>query len=360
MGKLEIKIYKVKCGDCFYIRYISDKKVINIFIDAGYAGTYKKTFRNDVKDIIKNGEKIDLFVITHIDQDHIKGMTPFIKEFGIDIIEELWFNHPEKFEVRESNTEINVSVKQGINLRDYFQSRGRNITKVMAMNEFTLFESIKFQILSPNQKALNKFQNDWEAEERQEIEKKQKRQIEIDVSSTSNDYNKSVDELISTPFNEDDDSYNGSSIAFLLSVGKFQALFCADAHPSIIYESLERLRYTKTNPLKIDFLKVSHHGSKKNLSNELLSVLNCQNFVFSANGINRDNLPNKETLARIVKDISRNQEERLYLYFNDDNQTLQNIRTLEEEKLYNFECKYAQSNTNHLKISYDGNVLQIE
>jgi hypothetical protein len=40
-------------------------------------------------------------------------MTPFIKEFGIDIIEELWFNHADKFEVKESNTEINVSVRQG-------------------------------------------------------------------------------------------------------------------------------------------------------------------------------------------------------------------------------------------------------
>jgi hypothetical protein len=230
----------------------------------------------------------------------------------------------------------------------------------MAMNEFTLSESIKFQILSPNQKALDKFKNDWEAKERQKIEKQQKRQIEIDVSSTPNDYHKSINELIYIPFNEDDDPYNGSSIAFVLNVGVFQALFCADAHPTIIYESLESLGYTKTNPLKIDFLKVPHHGSKKNLSDELLSVLNCQNFVFSANGTNRDNLPNKETLARIVKDISRNQVERLYLYFNYDNQTLQNIRTLEEEKLYNFECKYAQSNTNHLKISYDGNVLQIE
>jgi beta-lactamase superfamily II metal-dependent hydrolase len=351
MEKLEIKIYKVKCGDCFYIRYITDKKVINIFIDAGYAGTYKQTFRNDIKEIVRNGEKIDLFVITHIDQDHISGMIPFIKEFGIDIIEELWFNHPEKFEVRESNTEINVSVSQGINLRDYFQSRGREITEVIAINEFTLSELIRFQILSPNQKALDKYKNDWEAEERQ---------MEINVSSTSNDYNRSMDELISIPFIEDDATDNGSSIAFVLSIGKFQALFCADAHPSVICESLEKLGYTTKKPLKIDFLKVPHHGSKRNLSNELLSVLDCQNFVFSANGVNRDNLPNKETLARIVKNVCRNKEEKLYLYFNYDNQKLQSIRTSEEQKLYNFEFKYAQSNTNHLKINYDGYILQIE
>ena len=357
MEKLEIKIYKVKCGDCFYIRYITENKVVNIFIDAGYAGTYKHTFRNKINNIIRNGEKVDLFVITHIDQDHISGMTPFIKEFGIDIIQELWFNHPEKFEIKESSIEVDVSVRQGINLRDYFQSRGRTITKVLTMNEFTLSESIKFQILSPNQKALDKFKNDWEAEEKQEV---RKRQIEIDVSGTSNDYNKSIDELISIPFNEDDEPSNGSSIAFILSIGGFQALFCADAHPSIICESLEKLGYTTTNPLKIDFCKVPHHGSKRNLSNELLSVLDCQKFVFSANGTNRDNLPNRETLARIVKNIRRNQEEKLYLYFNHDNPTLQSIRTLEEEKLYNFECKYAQPNTNHLKISYDGKVLQIE
>jgi hypothetical protein len=39
MDNLTIKFYKVKCGDCIYLRYTSQNKVINIFIDAGYSDT---------------------------------------------------------------------------------------------------------------------------------------------------------------------------------------------------------------------------------------------------------------------------------------------------------------------------------
>ena len=37
-------------------------------------------------------------------------------------------------------------------------------------------------------------------------------------------------------------------------------------------------------PLKIDYVKVSHHGSKANTNDELLSLLDCNNFIISANG----------------------------------------------------------------------------
>jgi hypothetical protein len=77
-------------------------------------------------------------------------------------------------------------------------------------------------------------------------------------------------------------------------------LLLGDAHPSTVVESLEALGYTAQNPLQIDYVKVSHHGSKANTNDDLLTLIDCNNFIISANG-NHHGLPNKKTLARIIK-----------------------------------------------------------
>ena len=341
MGKIEIKVYQVKCGDCFYIRYISDSKVINIFVDAGYSGTYKKTFRNDVKEIVARGEKIDLFVITHIDQDHISGIKPFLKEFGIDNVEKFWFNHYDKLNISEETNETEIGVKDGITLKNYFQTRNREINEIIAGDELAISDEIKFKILSPSVNKLKTFKNYW---------KEEGKKYEYEISSKkSSDYNKSIDELLLNTFKEDNDIANGSSIAFLLEIGTFKCLFSGDAHPSVLYDSLQKLGYTKEKPLKLDFLKVPHHGSKRNLSNELLEILDCQNFIFSANGVNQDYLPNKETIARIVTNSTRAIRKSINLHFNYDNECLRSIRTNQEEIKYNFKCEYSDN----LKINYE-------
>lgn len=346
MSEIEIKFYKVRCGDCIYIRYCSEKEVINIFIDAGYVDTYKSTLKPEIKRILENGEQIHLFVITHIDQDHISGMTPFLKVHDISLIQDLWFNHADKFKVPDTSIEKEISIKQGINLRDHCFKKGYAITKIIADEEKRI-SNISFKILSPTTQKLEELIDDWE-----------KKEFEFDVSPKANDHNKPLDELYLNPFEEDTEPPNGSSIAFLLEVDDFSAIFSADAHPTTLYQSLLKLGFSKDNPLKLNLFKVPHHGSKKNLSTELIEIIDCDNYVFSANGINRDNLPNKETIARIARYSpakgARN------LFFNHDNETLRNITTFEEKKEHNLVCYYAKSTLNCLKFNFKNGILNFE
>ncbi|MFN8353195.1 MAG: MBL fold metallo-hydrolase [Spirosomataceae bacterium] len=348
MEKIEIRFYKVKCGDCTYLRYTSLKKTINIIIDAGYYGTYKTTLKKDASQIKERGEKIDLFVVTHIDRDHIGGIQPFLNDFGTDMIKEFWFNHADRLEYREKKIETEISVKQGSALRDKFHSEGRSFIEITAGNEYIIDKSIKLKILSPSAESLTRLKNEWVEEEKK---------FEFEISSKGNDYQRPIEELYSNPIDEDKDPINGSSIAFLLEIKSFNALFCADAHPSILYESLRKLGYSKANPLKLSLFKVPHHGSKRNISNDLLDILDCQNFVFSANGMNRDNLPNKETIAKIVKNPNRKTEKKMYFYFNYDNSCLRGITTHIEQETYNFNCFYTQSTNNYLETTFENGLL---
>lgn len=348
MSEIEIKFYKVKCGDCIYIRYKNEEEVINIFIDAGFAGTYRSTLKPEIKRIIENEEKIDLFVITHVDQDHISGMTPLLKEHDISLVQDLWFNHADKFTVPTDLIEKEISIRQGISLRDHCINKGYIVKKIVT-GEKKKISSISFKILSPTNEGIEEFINYWEEKERK---------FEFEISSNHNDYNKSIENLFLNPFIEDDELPNGSSIAFLFEVDDFRAIFSADAHPSVLYQSLTKLGYSKSKPIKLNLFKVPHHGSKRNLSKELIGIIDCENYVFSANGVNRDNLPNKETISRI---IFNNPRERLKnLYFNYDNDVLRNITTLEERERYNIMCYYAKSTLNCLKFNFENGLLNFE
>ena len=57
--------------------------------------------------------------------------------------------------------------------------------------------------------------------------------------------------------------------------------------------------YSKQNKLKVDIVKVSHHGSKDNTSNELLELIECNKFLISTDGKQHGH-PDKEALARII------------------------------------------------------------
>ena len=78
-GKVEIKIFQVKCGDCISIVYQNEDIIHSIIIDSGYAQTYHRTLKNEIKLL----NKIDLFIITHTDDDHIGGKKSFISELPV-------------------------------------------------------------------------------------------------------------------------------------------------------------------------------------------------------------------------------------------------------------------------------------
>ena len=50
---------------------------------------------------------------------------------------------------------------------------------------------------------------------------------------------------------------------------------------------------------KISVLKLPHHGSRKNLSSDLLKLLECRTFLVSSNG-KRFSHPNQESIARAI------------------------------------------------------------
>lgn len=114
------------------------------------------------------------------------------------------------------------------------------------------------------------------------------------VATVKNDYHIKISDFELNKWKEEDDIENGSSISFITEFEGKNILWLADAHPSDVVESLLKMGYSSQNKLKCEWVKITHHGSKRNNSNELYDLIDCSNFLVSANGENSPNYLQKK------------------------------------------------------------------
>lgn len=329
---MEIKFLDVGCGDGIYIRFLgSDDRFHNIIIDGGTekGDIYFKTLRKEINEIKERNEIIDLWVITHIDDDHIGGLLRLIKDepliIEIDLSKTMfWFNYSNwDYDTGIKKTNLK-SVRQGIRLRDHLKSNSHVTEFITDDMEKVDFFGLKILILSPNLEAFSELISTWEKEEVKIITRK----AALHKTSRANDYNIKVEEFdLST--NETDKSVeNQSSIAMLIEFKNKRIMLSSDSNPSVLINSLKKLGYTEEDKLSVEYMQVPHHGSKFNTSDQLLKLINCANYIVSADGFNKDNLPNKKTLARIIK---QNFGKLVNLYFTQKNDLTNSIFEVDKE-----------------------------
>ena len=93
---------------------------------------------------------------------------------------------------------------------------------------------------------------------------------------------------------------NASSIVLLAEYRGKSCLFAGDTNPDILESAVDRLLHAgKQTRLHLDALKVPHHGSRFNVTADLIQKLNCRKFLISTNGVKFEH-PDPESIARII------------------------------------------------------------
>lgn len=123
-------------------------------------------------------------------------------------------------------------------------------------------------------------------------------------SRTSSKYqynlkNNSLDDLANFKFEKDHSLPNKSSVSFILHHNHYKFLLLGDAHIDQVNKSLATLGYDK-EALAIDFVKVSHHGSRKNINKEFLEMIKTNQYIICPTHDEDSKHPDRETIARIV------------------------------------------------------------
>lgn len=321
---MRIKFLKALHGDCTLVSFGGK----NLLIDGGAVGCYYDAnlnaygeLKTEVEAIRQRRERIDLLILTHIDNDHICGLLKWFEmdENALELISHIWFNSglvlarllDEKVNddlkvfIQKTNSAL-TGVTEALEFEDHIGSHKIWDKQIWISGMVLEQPDFKIEIISPEEKQLRKLIK----------EHKSKLGEQAFTRTKSSDWHLNIKDLIEEEsklefeFQEDKSVKNGSSIAFILSTESKRVLFLADAHPNVVLNGLATFGYDKNRPLNVDLVKLSHHGSNSNTNAELLQAISTKNFFISTNGAYHSH-PGKRTLARILaQDLQAN------IYFN--------------------------------------------
>jgi hypothetical protein len=105
--------------------------------------------------------------------------------------------------------------------------------------------------------------------------------------------------LAATSTEPDDSVSNGASIAVLADWGGRTCLLTGDAHADVLLEALDRWLGPGAT-LDVDVFKLPHHGSKANVTDELMRRVRARVYVFSSSGEGNSRHPNDQAVARAI------------------------------------------------------------
>lgn len=300
-------------GDCLWIEYGDPRRPKRILIDGGTGKTIDALKKRIAEVVADEGScRFELFVVTHVDADHIGGALRLVQQHEALKVtfDDIWFNgyrHLVQVRKEEERRTDELGVKdgekltklleQGLPWNKQFNRRAIVVRDHEPLPVKTLPGGMKLTILSPTPAMLLRLEErEWEKiieeEEQKRIEEEEEAALPRDVLGENE---LRIEELLE-PTDPDRSYANGSSIAFVAEFGEKRLLLGADAYADVLCDSL--VRYASGRP-RFDAFKLPHHGSAANVTNELLAAIDCKTFLVSTNGVQHGH-PDREAIARAI------------------------------------------------------------
>lgn len=351
-------------GDCLLVEYGDAGRTRRLLVDGGPIGAYGE-LEARLSALPAGDRRFELIVLSHVDTDHIDGLVrlfanprpwPFV-------VKDVWFNGWRHLEEAHGL----LGGKQG----EYFSAllarrlddgcwNGAFDGKAVvvhdneALPERSLAGDMTLTLLSPTIPKLAKMRDAWRKDIGDVIEPgdldaawellaRQKRYLPGQglLGSTPE-----LDKLLEKQSRPDNAAANGSSIAFLAEFAGKSCLFLADAHPDAVCASLRRLLQARgLSRLVVDAVKVSHHGSKGNTTDELMSLIESPRFLFSTNGAQFGH-PDREAVQRVIARSTREPT----LYFNYVTERNREWKSCDLQMQLKFGVLYGKSETEPLVV----------
>lgn len=316
------KFLKAGNGDAILIQ----NNGFNIIIDGGNESKY---LMEEVKAIFEKGEYLNLLVITHHDDDHIKGIIDLLTivnqgAFGEKFIKKVVFNSPRLFlgKIVAPNERL-LSYKQAHEVEELLTSINTEWQICTDESDSLNFGNLTMDFLSPKLEDIKEYSNNKGT------------YLTSDYKCDWNTPMFILDKYIDDK-SQDSSIFNKNSVVIKLQFEGVKLLLTGDVTPKRLEEITNKLVVDNDgNPIDFDYVKLPHHGSYRSLNKTIIENLNCKNFIISTNG-KKYFLPNKRALLKILKYSRRLKGEKINFIFNY-NETLSNLNISEKElKDYNF------------------------
>lgn len=333
---LALDILRARKGDCLIVRYGSDGDEKLILVDGGPSRVFRRFLKPRLQAIRSEREldtneslEIELLMVSHIDDDHVKGILDLTKELIRDAdasrpqtvtINALWHNTfndiigdtPDELEASitagfgeaslagamTSDDRLSVdakkllaSVNQGRKLRDAAERLNWSVNPqfggklVLARGEpndkITLPSGLSLHVLGPMREEIEALQ----AKHDRYLQREGlgRRDPEAALAAFSD---RSVANL--------------SSLVVIAEMDGRTLLLTGDARGDKILEGMElQGRLTPGGTAHVDVLKVPHHGSDRNVTTKFFRRITADHYVFCGDGEHGN--PERETAEMLFE-----------------------------------------------------------
>ena len=272
-------------GDAILVTYGDDRHQSRMLIDAGPANAFKKGVRPRLGDM-----HLDLLVITHVDADHIDGAVQLLLDKNATF-DDVWFNGwrhlPPSRGGREGAFLDALLAGKPWNLA--FDGGVIQVPETGPLPSVMIAGGARVTLLSPVPDGLQRLRRTWQ-KALDEVSVQPGNATEaLELLARTDRFDEPVrgrgDAEAKRVLGRDQSVPNGSSIAFLFEYGHSVCLFGGDAHAGVLASSLRRLAEERDVPkIKLDLFKLAHHGSRGNITAEVLGLIDCDRFLVSTDG----------------------------------------------------------------------------
>lgn len=350
-GEIEIEVLPANKGDCILITI--EKEDIHILIDGGTVETYRNYLKTRLIQLRNEGKEIDLLIVTHIDNDHIGGIIELLKENGSDMdskiirIKNIWHNSYRHLQFDKNQTlgkseknilskiiangEVSlnynlgksspISAIQGTTLAGLIfegcyhwneQSEGQAIINNGINYQFG--KECFISVLKPNISDLEKLGKKW----KRDLKKSKYSFVFSEdklfddafeyycrcmptggngnnekISYSNRNIERTIEEISREQVSEDNSITNRSSISVMIKYRNKKLLFLADNIADGVLE------YLSPEDRVCSLVKLPHHGSANNISDNFVKCIESDTYLVSTNS-EKYNHPDIETLAKIA------------------------------------------------------------
>lgn len=285
MSTFRLEMLPAGDGDCLLLSWGNNRRLNHMVVDGGRASAYVH-LRGRLTRIAEAGGTLALYVLTHIDADHIEGALAYLRDGDRPVTpEEVWFNGRQEMaptgirsmrqgdactlRLAELGWPVNASFSDGI-------------ARIESAPTPIDIAGLRITMLSPDERRLAALGGKWTDWRRQE-DLRRRGGVRMAAKRPPVPEPLVVEDLIG-PGATDGEAPNGTSIAFVAEWAGRRILFGGDAHPDLLASSLEPLAAEEGGRYRVDLFKASHHGSAKNTSRRLIELLDCRRMAISTNG----------------------------------------------------------------------------
>jgi beta-lactamase superfamily II metal-dependent hydrolase len=365
-----LHVVQADYGDCLLLQYGVEGSAKYILIDGGPDGVFAGHLRYKLQEISAQHGRLDLVVLTHVDEDHVVGLVDMLSAIAqarnrgeplLIEVSELWYNTFRPIEsgangtndlVAAFSTYLNSAFAGGeMQSAAYSITQGEDLWKAAHILNLPLntdfanrvvapenaqqpvdFDGLKLWVIAPPQANLKRYKRDWDKW-----------------------YNKHKNDPFSpaaaSEADEIDDSVsNLSSIMFLAEVPGRRILFTGDGRCGDVMDGLKQVGLSDAHGrLHVDVLKVPHHGSLRNNSRKFFEKITARHYVIPAGEHGKDGNPDLKTLVWIVESAKKRGEQIDILVANPNDSTTE-LQTQYPAEEYDYTLTFLAPDQHYVVI----------